>query len=180
MDSAKFLNMDSFKTLIFGSKQKKNWKEELSFLVHASIQCKVEVVTEDYEEHSGHRRIFNFGHTVGHALELLSNYSMDHGEAVALGCMAESFLSYSLGHLKKEVLDEILALYRNLGYAFKELDAKTFIDILKMDKKSKDGQVRFVMIDSIGHAMPFDGDYCKAISDFDLDTLIDWMKHDQR
>ena len=159
---------------------KKNWKEELSFLVHASIQCKVEVVTKDYEERLGERRIFNFGHTVGHALELLSNYSMDHGEAVALGCMAESFLSYSQAHLKKEVLDEILAFYRNLGYAFKEFDAKAFIDTLKMDKKTKDGEVRFVMIDRIGHAMPFDGDYCKAISDSDLDTLIDWIKHDQR
>lgn len=155
---------------------KNNWKKELDFLVPASIQCKVKVVEADFEEKTGLRRILNFGHTVGHALELLSKYSMDHGEAVALGCMAESFLSHHLGYLSKDALDEILELYRKLGYAFKELDPKAFIETLKMDKKAKNGIPRFVMIDQIGHAMPFDGEYCKAISDSDLNALIDWMK----
>lgn len=152
-----------------------DWKEELLFLIRASIACKVKVVEKDFEEKSGLRRILNFGHTVGHALELLSHYHMAHGEAVALGCMAESYLSHHLGYLSKESLDQILGLYLKLGYAFKKFDPGAFLEALMMDKKNKGGDPRFVLIDEIGHCIPFDGEYCRPVPQKEIDHLIGWM-----
>ncbi|EKE07846.1 MAG: hypothetical protein ACD_17C00501G0006 [uncultured bacterium] len=157
-----------------------NWQQEISSLIEQSIQCKVDIVQKDYEEKGGLRRILNFGHTVGHALELISHYQMGHGEAVALGCMAESFLSHLLGYLPEESLHEILILYQKLGYAFKELDTPAFLQALQMDKKTKNGVPRFVMIDAIGHAVPFDGEYCRTAAVKDLEELTQWMQHGQR
>jgi 3-dehydroquinate synthase len=154
-----------------------NWKEKLPYLIEASIACKIKVVEQDFEEKSGLRRILNFGHTVGHALELLSHFQIKHGEAVALGCMAESYLSHQLGYLSKETLDQILGLYRKFGYAFKTLDSKAFIEALLMDKKTKAGDPRFVMIDEIGHCLPFDGEYCRPVPQREIDRLIEWMNH---
>jgi 3-dehydroquinate synthase len=153
------------------------WKEEIFFLVHSSISCKVKIVGQDFEEKTGLRRILNFGHTVGHALELLSHYEMAHGEAVALGCMAESYLSHLLGYLSAHELEKILSLYRKLGYAFKKFDTKPFLEALSMDKKGKEGSFRFVLIDRIGHCVPFDGEYCRDVPRKELDQLIEWMKH---
>lgn len=154
-------------------------KEHLPFLVERSVQCKVEVCQKDFEEKTGLRRILNFGHTVGHALELISNFTMSHGEAVALGCMAESFLSNHLGLLSKEELNDILKLYRKLGYGFKELDEKAFLKAIELDKKAKNGKARFVLIDRIGNAAAFHGEYCTEVSSQDLNELVHWMKHGQ-
>ncbi len=153
---------------------------DLAFVIKASIQSKVKIVQADFEEKTGLRRILNFGHTVGHALELISNYKIEHGEAVALGCMAESYLSFSLGYLPDRVLQEILSLYRKLGYAFKKFDRLALLEALKMDKKAKNGIPRFVIIDRIGHCEPFNGEYCTAPSLEQLKSLLDWMIHGQR
>lgn len=149
-----------------------HWKKELPALIRASIQCKCKVVEADFEEKTGLRRILNFGHTVAHALELLSHYQMPHGEAVALGCMAESYVSHRLGYLPKRDLDEIVSLYRNLGYSFPKHDPQAFLKAIAMDKKGKD---RFVLIDRIGHAIPFDGEYCRAVPRSEIEQMIAWM-----
>lgn len=157
-----------------------HWKEEIPFLIRASVACKVKVVKQDFEETEGLRRILNFGHTVGHALEFLSGYKMAHGEAVALGCMAESYLSHLLGYLPQKDLEKILALYRKLGYAFKRVDSEPFLEAMKMDKKGKGGDPRFVLIDQIGHCVPFEGEYCRAVPKKELTQMIEWMNHDER
>lgn len=156
-----------------------HWKTELKPLIHASIACKIKIVEQDFEE-TGLRRILNFGHTMGHALELLSHFQMAHGEAVALGCMAESYLSHLLGYLSAAALEQILSLYQKLGYAFKRVDSKAFLEALAMDKKSKGGEPRFVLIDRIGHCVPFDGAYCRPVEKEVLDKMIAWMNHDAR
>lgn len=154
-----------------------HWKEEIQFLIHASIRSKVKVVSQDFEEKTGFRRILNFGHTVGHALELLSHYQMAHGEAVALGCMAESYLSHLLGYLSSDALEKILSLYRKLGYAFKRFEPEPFLAALSMDKKGKGGIPRFVVIDRIGHCVPFEEEYCTGVSRKEIDRMLEWMKH---
>ncbi len=153
------------------------WKEEIASLIYSSISCKVKIVEQDFEEKTGLRRILNFGHTVGHALELLSGYEIPHGEAVALGCMAESYLSHILGYLSPHELEKILSLYRKLGYTFKKFDTEPFLEALSMDKKGKEGSSRFVLIDRIGHCLPFNGEYCRDVPRKELDRLIEWMKH---
>lgn len=148
------------------------WKEELPFLIPASIDCKLKVVAHDPEEKTGLRRILNFGHTVGHALEWMSHYEMAHGEAVAMGCIAESYLSHKLGHLTANALENILNLYRNLGFHLKKIESKPFFEALHFDKK---GKGRFVLIDQIGHAVEFGGEYCTQISNEKLENMIDWF-----
>lgn len=154
-----------------------NWKKKLAFLIHSSIRLKCKIVESDFEEKTGLRRILNFGHTVGHALERISDYQMPHGVAVALGCMAECALSHLLGYLSRDSLEEILALYRTLGYSFKKIDLKDLNRYMSMDKKAKKGEVRFVLIDRIGHAIPFDGEYCQTVPQKEIDRMIEWMQH---
>jgi 3-dehydroquinate synthase len=149
---------------------------DLESLIRASISCKMGIIEQDFDE-KGLRRILNFGHTVGHALELLSQFQISHGEAVALGCMAESYLSHIVGHLAKEPLEQILKRYRNLGYTLRKVNSKAFIDAMSMDKKGVGGEPRFVMIDRIGHALPFNGQYCTDVSSKDLQAMIEWMAH---
>lgn len=140
--------------------------------IEASIQCKLKVVEQDFGE-TGYRRILNFGHTVGHALEIVQGIS--HGEAVALGCMAESYLSHRLGYLSKALLENILSLYQSLGYSFKRVDRALFLQALMKDKKGKGGLPRCVLIDAIGHCVPFDGEYCREIPSEEWNGLIDWI-----
>lgn len=153
-------------------------KWDMEKLIHASIACKVEIVSRDFDEKTGLRHVLNFGHTVGHALELLSNYQMAHGEAVALGCMAESYLSHLLGYLDQ--IDPILDVYRKLGYSFKKFDPKALQQAMAMDKKAKENKPRFVLIDRIGHAMPFEGAYCRSVEKEMIEKMITWMERDAR
>ncbi|MES2274135.1 MAG: 3-dehydroquinate synthase [Chlamydiota bacterium] len=157
-----------------------DWQKQdlLRELILTSIQAKIDVVERDPFE-TGYRRILNFGHTVGHALELISDYEMAHGEAVALGCMAESFLSCHLGYLPKAALQRILAFYFSLRFSFKlpkNFTRQTFLDALASDKKSKGSEIRCTLIDRIGSCIPFEGAYCRALEKKDLDALLDWME----
>ncbi len=153
----------------------KDWKNDLLALIEASVSLKCKVVEADFEEKKGYRRILNFGHTVGHALEVLSNYHMPHGEAVALGLMAESYLSYAMGYLPKETLDLIVTPFLEMGFRFNKIDPHAFKEALSYDKKGKDGLVRFVMIDQIGHPLSFNGEYCSEVEPKKIDQMIEWM-----
>jgi 3-dehydroquinate synthase len=157
--------------------KRERWKEEIQPLIRASIHCKIEILEKDFKE-TGLRHIFNFGHTVGHALELLSHFQMAHGEAVALGCMAESYLSHLLGYLSAHDLEEILSFFRKLGYTFKRIEAKSLIDAMGRDKKAKAGVPRFVLIDRIGHCLSFEGQHCLPVEKKELEKMIGWMNHD--
>ncbi len=154
-----------------------HWQQKLVSLIRATILAKCKIVEADFEEKTGLRRILNFGHTVGHALELLSDYQMPHGEAVALGCMAESYLSHLLGYLSKKDFETILILYEKLGYSFKKIDLTSLIDAMNRDKKGKMGKARFVLIDRMGHAVPFDGEYCREAPQRAIDQMIEWMQN---
>lgn len=150
----------------------------LSDLILSSISAKMKVVEEDPEE-QGKRRILNFGHTIAHALEQISHYQVPHGIAVAMGCQAESYLSYYLGYLCETDFERILKLYRNCEFPAtlpKAFQAKKFLEAMHLDKKSKGGDPRFVLIDRIGNCLPFEGEYCRAIAQSDLDALISWLE----
>jgi 3-dehydroquinate synthase len=132
-------------------------------------------------EEAGYRRILNFGHTIAHALESLSNYQISHGEAVAIGCMAESFLSHKLDYLPKKALDRILELYRQFDFSPEPaagFGVQDFFRAMALDKKAKDAIPRFVLIDQIGHCVPFGGDYCARIAPQDFEDMIHWMQHE--
>ncbi len=130
-----------------------SWDEEIA----ASITIKRDVVTEDPKER-GLRKILNFGHTIGHALE---SYALDteapllHGEAIALGMIAESYLSKELLSLSEISLNSIVAhikkVYSDLSLAPLDHPDDIF-ELMGADKKNKAGQIRAALLEDIGHA----------------------------
>ena len=127
------------------------------FSLEKAMQAKLKIVEKDPFE-NGLRRILNFGHTIGHAIETLCKIS--HGEAVAIGCVAESHLSYRLGYLSKSNFERICKVQPLKKMTF---DKDLFFQILARDKKKINHQIRSVLIDSIGHAIEFGGAYCRVI-----------------
>ncbi|TCD01025.1 3-dehydroquinate synthase [Pedobacter psychroterrae] len=123
--------------------------------IHRSVEIKNEVVTEDPHER-GLRKILNFGHTIGHAVEtyaLINDKSpLTHGEAIAIGMVCEAYLSHKNNTLSKEGLDDIssyiLSLYPK--YHIKEKSFEQLLAFMQSDKKNEGGQIMFSLLSSIG------------------------------
>ncbi len=130
-----------------------------SSCIQRSIAIKNEVVLQDPTE-KGLRKILNFGHTLGHAIE---SYCLDnedkktllHGEAIAAGMILEGYLSHELRGLSKLSLDEIkkgfLKYFDKVD--FSQDDIQSILQLLKYDKKNSHGNVNFVLLQSIGEAV---------------------------
>jgi 3-dehydroquinate synthetase len=145
-------------------------------LILKAIQGKVAIVEQDPTEQAL-RRILNFGHTIGHALETVSQYEMSHGEAVALGCVVESHLSMRLGHLSEKDFEQIQSIYSLLSLKLpKTYNRAKLLSAMAHDKKKALGEIRFVLIDKIGHAIPFKGAYCQTVTQSGLEATLDWME----
>jgi len=145
-------------------------------LILKAIRGKITIIEQDPTE-KGLRRILNFGHTIGHGLEAISCYEMSHGIAVAIGCVIESRLSMNLGYLSEKEFEQIQSLFHRFSlYLPKTYDRKKLIEAMLYDKKNIHKQTRFVMIDRIGHAIPFDGDYCRTIAEQELESTLIWME----
>src|SRR6185295_1157511 len=121
-------------------------------LVTRSIEIKAAVVAED-EREMGRRAILNFGHTVGHAIEATVKYDMLHGEAVAIGMAYEAELAESLTLAAPGTADRIRAVLKCYGLPL-ERPFATSIDglwrAMQLDKKARNGTVRFSLPASIG------------------------------
>jgi 3-dehydroquinate synthase len=139
--------------------------EELAGIIAAQCAFKARIVAGDERESLGRddarsRKILNFGHTVGHALEAVTNYRrFRHGEAVGYGCVAAAEISKRLGLLdpsELESLREAVALAGRLPQAA-DLDAELVARALRKDKKAVGGSVRWVLVEGLGRARVVDG-----------------------
>lgn len=125
-------------------------------ILEASLRIKRDVVLEDPFE-KGRRKVLNFGHTVGHAIEsfvLSAGRPLTHGEAVAAGMIAESYLSAKQLGLAADSLREIVATIRRF-YApirFSEGDYEALLELMKKDKKNRSGNISFTLLAAIGDA----------------------------
>lgn len=127
--------------------------------IQRSIAIKNDVVLVDPNE-KGLRKILNFGHTLGHAIE---SYCLDnpnkktllHGEAIAIGMILEGYLSHELKGLPKLSLEEIketfLTYFEKVEFDRDDIDA--VLKLLKYDKKNSHGDINFVLLQSIGDAV---------------------------
>jgi 3-dehydroquinate synthase len=124
----------------------------ISKLIHRSIEIKNEVVTKDPKE-KGLRKVLNFGHTLGHAIESYFLESEDkekltHGEAIAIGMIMEAYISRRLLNFpsehEKAIKETILGIYEKV--AIDKADYEGIISLLIHDKKNVGGQVNFVLI----------------------------------
>ena len=122
-------------------------------LVERAVQVKIDVVVGDLRETGGAqghpgREVLNYGHTMAHAIERAEDYSVRHGEAVALGCVYVAELAHRTGVLSRAVADRHRSAFARVGlpttYAgssFEELHAA-----MKVDKKARGSQLRFVVL----------------------------------
>lgn len=120
-------------------------------LIARSLQVKADVVGEDFKE-SFAREVLNYGHTMGHALELHSKYALRHGEAVAIGMIYVAELSFQRGIISAELLQQHRILLSNLGLptTYAQSAWPELFDLLALDKKSRGNSLRFVTISGIG------------------------------
>jgi 3-dehydroquinate synthase len=123
-------------------------------IVARSCELKASVVSRDEREETGLRAVLNFGHTIGHAIEAVAGYEgpYQHGEAVAVGMVAEARLAGRLGWIGAEEVARIERLVGRLGLAISApgLDPDRLIEAMGRDKKNRDGRIRFVLPRSIG------------------------------
>jgi 3-dehydroquinate synthase len=126
--------------------------EALEAMVTASTRIKADVVSRD-ERESGLRRILNFGHTVGHALEAATDYRrLRHGEAVAYGMIAAAAVGLGRGATPRETVEAINAVVAELGPlpSVSDLKASDVVKATKRDKKVVGGTLHFVAATSLG------------------------------
>lgn len=128
--------------------------ESVSGLIENSVKIKQEIVESDPFE-TGLRKILNFGHTIGHALEsqlMGSDNYLLHGEAIAVGIMVESILSYENELISKEELDEIFSNFSRI-FGKTQIEESSIPDLLvwmRNDKKNQNNLISFSLLDGIG------------------------------
>jgi 3-dehydroquinate synthase len=124
----------------------------LVHLVRRSVEIKAEVVRGD-ERETGRRAILNAGHTVAHALEHATAYGIAHGEAVALGLVAECALAEGLGVAPAGLGKRVAALLEQLGLPVRlaaPIDPERVVRAMGSDKKTRGGMVRFALPRELG------------------------------
>lgn len=124
----------------------------LTELVRQSVAIKAEVVTDDEREH-GRRSILNAGHTVAHAIEVATDYSLSHGAAVSIGLVCETRLGERMGVTEAGTADQIVELLSLLGLRTEfpaDLDQERFDEALMLDKKNRDGRVHCSLLARLG------------------------------
>ena len=116
-----------------------------------AIAVKANVVSQDFKENFA-REALNYGHTLGHAIELESRFSMRHGECVAIGMAFMAQLQFALGIITKELAQDHLDILENLGLptSYKRGAWPILLANMSLDKKSRGKSLRFVTITGIG------------------------------
>ncbi len=126
--------------------------EVLEQLIYESCRIKAEVVSRD-EREAGLRRVLNFGHTLGHALEAALNYEILHGEAVAVGMVAAARLSEVLGVAAEPLAERLESLLAGLGLPTRlpgGVSPERVLDFLSADKKVWHGRLTMVLLKRLG------------------------------
>ena len=143
--------------------------QTLDKIIHLCLSIKANIVAKD-EKENDQRALLNFGHSIGHAIELLKNYkNIKHGEAVAMGMVYASELSSSLGFLAKNDLLAIKLLITKMGLvtAWPSFTKTAYKIALLKDKKAQDENIRFICLTKIGKA---------HIEDLSLKTILQCLK----
>ena len=141
-------------------------------MVFRSQEIKKQVVENDPKE-KGERAHLNFGHTIGHAIEKALNFSLLHGECVALGMVAATFISVLRGNITKDELltiENVIASY-GLPVHFNDLNNETIIDNCFHDKKKEGNSIRFVLLNAIGSCFT-----TTDVTKEEMNMAIDYLK----
>lgn len=129
-----------------------NSREEEFYLeiVKKSVLIKSKIVEHD-EKEKELRKILNYGHTIGHAIEILSDYQLTHGEAIAIGMVYEGKIAVSLGVWNEDELKRQNKLINNIGLPVSyKIEIDKIIEVMKLDKKSKGSSIYLILPEKIG------------------------------
>ena len=128
--------------------------DTLETMIEISDRIKREVVERDPKE-KGERAHLNFGHTIGHAIEKLSDFSLLHGECVAIGMTAAAWLSQKKGMLTEAECLDIKQCISDFGLPVSnpQIDPALIAQTTLLDKKMDSGVVKFILLDGIGKAV---------------------------
>lgn len=151
----------------------KEYKALLS-MIYESCQIKRHVVEEDPTE-KGIRAWLNFGHTAGHAVEKLKDFTMYHGECVSVGCVAAAWLSMKRGLISSEEFKQAEQTLIDYGLPVRVqgLMPESIVETTKLDKKMEAGKIKFVLLKRIGEAF-----VTKDISDEELLSAVRYVCQD--
>lgn len=154
-------------------------KEVCTHIAEKNCKIKYEVVKLD-EKEANLRQILNLGHTVGRAIETLSDYTLLHGEAVAIGMATQVRIGQRLGYITEEETDRVIALYEKarLNTLIPEhITTEELVSKLYTDKKVRKGKIRFVFQKGIGEIQQYeDGNYSIALEEEFITDVINEMR----
>ncbi len=166
LDAGFFRNLEELSAAILNRQP-----EVLRRIVAHSCQLKADVVAQDEREETGLRAVLNFGHTIGHAVESVAGYGGEfrHGEAVAVGMVAEARLAERLGWIDPALTARIAALLERFGLPVSApgFDPDALVDAMSRDKKNQKGKTRFVLPRCLGRVELTD-----APSDADIRAVL--------
>jgi len=129
----------------------------LGNILEKNVRIKASVVEAD-EKESDLRRILNYGHTIGHAVETVTDFKIKHGQAVAIGMVAAAKISERLGFLREEDVNQLELLLHEAGLSvrmpeFNRDEKEKLLNVISHDKKIVDDKIMFVLLKSLGNAI---------------------------
>jgi 3-dehydroquinate synthase len=148
-------------------------------LIRKAVALKAQIVAQDPKEQNL-RAILNFGHTLGHALETVSDYQLLHGYAVAYGLLIEARISLNRGLIDANAYDLISTAFRDLGINPQALLKYSFSKVLKatrQDKKSKNKACRMVLLNGLGKVYQHKQQFTHLVEDAEIITALHEVCH---
>lgn len=125
----------------------------LQTMLYNADYIKRQIVENDPYEH-GERRLLNFGHTLGHAIEKYKNFTLTHGECVALGCVAAAYISWKKERISMEEYYEIRDMFVPFGLpiSVENLEIDKVVSLAHSDKKAVGSTLPFILLNGVGNA----------------------------
>ena len=148
--------------------------DRLLAVIVPSIEIKADIVSRDQRE-DGLRKTLNFGHTIGHAVELVSGYSLLHGEAVSIGMALEGRLAEMIGVAQAGTAEAILKALRAAGLPVDlppSLDRDEIVEATRSDKKGQSGKLMLALPRRIGEMAGSDSGWTVPVSDDQLREVL--------
>ena len=146
----------------------------LSEIINRCCTIKAKVVEQD-EKESNLRKILNFGHTIGHAIEKMSEYSLSHGYAISIGMILEGKIASELGLWDKTNLESLKELLHRAGLPTDmpfNAPPEQLIETMKIDKKSGGGRIEMALPSVIGEMAQENGSYSIKIENSLINKIL--------
>ncbi|BEP17823.1 3-dehydroquinate synthase family protein [Pyrofollis japonicus] len=132
---------------------------EASKMIRMSLDTKMKIVARDYRERKGDRMLLNLGHTVAHAVEKATGYTVSHGEAVAIGLVVEAYAATRITGLPRSSIEEIRETLSLFGLPTRppsNISADEAVKLMRLDKKRRGDKLTLPLLEAIGRPVLVD------------------------